>query len=255
MTTPALQAAVQRAYQVFSARKAPAGPLNVCTYCCMPAELEREMRSLPLRKISTRHFYGYCNAAMNDLVQPADEIHYLLPRWLELLAAGQETHISPELALDRAGRCAPGSFDEEQSRVLDEFMLAYFDHHLSGGGFWGWSADPLAMLIMADAGGRAVQPLLEHWQEHQHPVSTALFVRSTYWDFWPKSRLSSAFAEDRPTLQATFKSWILAPSTQAAFIEKLHHPEFIAQVDQVPAQGSIPFSLMVDAVLDNLWHN
>lgn len=255
MTTPALHAAVERAYEVFKMRKAPGDPLNVCTSCCMPDELEREMRGLPLRKISTRHFYEYCNGAMGELVQPAEEVKYLLPRWLELLAAGEETHLSPELALDRVGRCPAGSFSAGEESVLDAFMLAYFDHQLNGGGFWGWSGDPLSLLIMADAGGRDVRPLLQHWLEHQNPVSTAQFVRSTYWDFWPKFRLSSAFAEDRPALQATFKAWILAPNTQAAFIEKLHHPELIAQVDQVPAQGDMPFSLMVDAVLDNLWHN
>lgn len=252
MTTPALQAAVRRAHEVFGGRKAPNGHLNVCTSCCMPADLEREMRTLPLSQLMTRHFYGYCDAAMGHMEQPAEEIKYLLPRWLELLATGGETHHSPELALDRLGQCAPGSFDAEETGVLDAFMLGYFDHHLNGGTFWGWSADPLALLIMADAGGRNVQPLLRCWLEHQSPVSTALFVRSTYWDFWPEQRIANPFADSRTQLQAVFKDWMLAPSTKAAFATKLLEPDVLTHGERTHCSHRVPFRLMVDAVFDHL---
>ncbi len=252
MTTPALQRAVRRAYDLFGRYKAPSGPLNVCTACCMPEELEREMRTVPLRMLTARHFYEYSTGAMGDLVQSVTEVRYLLPRWLELVAAGEETHHSIELTFDRVGRCPEGSFTAEEAGVLNEFMLAYFDHHLCGAGRCGCGSDPLSLLIMADAGGLAVQPLLQHWLEHPGPVSTAQFVRNTYWDVWPEQKLANAFAEDRAPLQAVVKDWMLSPVTKAAFAAKLLAPQFLAHADQIRCQQSVPFALMVEAVFDHL---
>lgn len=252
MTTPALQRAVRHAYEAFGGDKAPQSPLNVCIACCMSEDLEREMRTLPLRMLTACHFYEYCTGAMGDLVQPAAEIRYLLPRWLELVAAGEEMHHSIELTLDRVGRCPPGTFTAVELAVLDEFMLAYFDRHLScADGCVCWS-DPLSLLIMADKGGLAVSPLLDHWLKHPGPASTVQFVRSTYWDFWPEQTLSNPFAEDRPGLQAALKDWLQSPITKSAFIAKLLNSEFLTHVDQLQCQQSVPFPLMVEAVFDHL---
>lgn len=54
-----LQIATQAVYQVLSRYDAPHGLLDVCTACCMNAGLEREMRHLPLRQLTQRHFYEY----------------------------------------------------------------------------------------------------------------------------------------------------------------------------------------------------
>lgn len=254
MTTPALELAVRRAYDVFGEHKAPNAPLNVCTYCCMSEELEREMRTLPLRELTARHFYEYCTGAMGDMEQPMAEIRYLLPRWLELISEGKETHHSIELTLDRVGRRPAGSLTGEEFSVLDEFMLAYFDQLLSKGDPNDWWSDPLSLLIMADAGGLSVTPLLDHWIAHPGPTSTVQYVRSTYWDFWPGHSLNNAFASDRRELQATFKNWMLAPATKAAFSAKLLHPNFLALVDRVEGNPKVPFALMVEAVFDHLSH-
>jgi hypothetical protein len=254
MTTPALQLAVRRAYDVFGGRAAPSEPLNVCIGCCMSPELELEMRTLPLNKLTARHFYEYATGAMGDLAQPAQEVAYLLPRWLDLLASGEETHHSVEVALDRVGRCPPGSFDEEETGVLDEFMLAYFVCHLNGGGFWGWSADPVSFLTMADIVGCAVPPLLQCWLKHSNPVSTVRFVETTYWEFWSELRITNAFAEDRPGLQSLFRDWMLAPDTKAAFAAKLLQPDFLALAEQTRNNYRVPFPVMVEAVFDHLSH-
>lgn len=252
MTTPALERAVRRAYDVFGRHKAPSGPLNVCTSCCMPVVLEQEMRAMPLRKLTVRHFYEYSIGAMGDLVQPAEEIRYLLPRWLELVAAGEETHHSTELTLDRIGRCPEGSFTGEETSVLDEFMLAYFDHQLDDRNPAVEASDPLAVIIMADTAGLSVAPLLQLWTKHPGTASTALFVRSTYWDFWPDTELANPFAEDRVGLRATLKTWMLASETREAFKAKLVQPDFLSRVDGFPCGHRVPFNIMVEAVFDHL---
>lgn len=252
MTTPALEQAVRRAYDVFDRHKAPNLPLNVCTSCCMPAELEQEMRTLPLGKLTVRHFYEYCTGAMGDLVQPAEEIRYLLPRWLELVAAGEETHHSTELTLDRVGRCPEGSFTVEETGVLAEFMLAYFDHELDDGNPAVNASDPLAVIIMASTAGLSVAPLLQHWTNHPGTASTALIVRSTYWDFWPDGELANPFAECGAGLRAAFKAWMLAPETREAFKAKLLQPDFLSRIDGFPCGHRVPFKVMVEAVFDQL---
>jgi hypothetical protein len=252
MTTPDLQAAVRRAYDVFGGRQAPSGHLNVCTNCCMSEELEREMRTLPLRSLTAQHFYEYCTGAMGDLVQPTEEIRYLLPRWLELLAAGERTHHSVELNLDRVGCCGPGAFDAEEIGVLDSFMLADFDHELDDGNTAVEDSDPLAVIIMADTAGLSVAPLLQYWTAHPGTASTALFVRSTYWDFWPDGELANAFAKDRSGIRAAFKSWMLAPDTRVAFKAKLLEPDFLSRVEGFPCGYRVPFKAMVEAVFDHL---
>jgi hypothetical protein len=252
MTTPALQAAVRRAYAVFGGWPAPGHALNVCTYCCMSEALEREMRSLALEDLSAHHFFEYCTGAMGDMTQPADEVRYLLPRWLELVAAGEETHHSVELTLDRLGRCAPGTFTAQETGVLDEFMLALFDHHLDEANPKVESSDPLALIIMAEKAGLNVAPLLQHWTNHAGLASTVLFVRSTYWEFWPEQQLSNAFAGDCPQLQAAIKAWLMSPATKAAFSAKLLQPEFLALVERTPGHYTVPLALMVEAVFEHL---
>lgn len=256
MTTPALQAAVRRAYEVFGGYAAPTQPLDVCTFCCMPEELECEMRAVPLRKLKTRHFFEYSTGAKCAEAQPVHELKYLLPRLLDLLADGEETHHSIELALDRVGRCPPGAFSPEERAVLDAFMLACFDGclrgELSGKHIWCELDDPLALLIMADYAGLALAPLLQHWIDHPSAQSTVCFVESTYWGYWPEQTITNAFASDRPQLQAIFKDWMQAPSTKATFTAKLLLPHFLDQVEHTPSSGCMPFTVMVDAVFDHL---
>lgn len=247
MASRALQHVVQRAYDVFGAYAAPGHPLNVCTHCCMPEALEREMRTLPLRELGAHHFREYCTGAKSTRSQAADEVKYLLPRWLELLAAGEQLHHSVELVLDRVGLCPPEAFSQQEMAVLDAYMLAYFDCCLDGE-----SGDPLELLIMADLAGVRVAPLLRHWTCHPGVEATVHFVDSTYWGFWPAHAITNAFANDRVHLQTAFKDWIVAPGTKAAFIAKLLHPDFLARADQVHGTPVVPFSLMVDAVFDHL---
>ncbi len=256
MTTPALQAAVRRAYEVFGRYAAPKAPLNVCTACCMPEELEREMRAVPLRKLKRHHFYEYSTGAKSIDGQPADEVKYLLPRLLELLADGEDTHHSIELTLDRVGQCPAGAFNAAERAALDDFMLAAFDACLRGEwiaeGVWYDLEDPLSLLVMADYAGLALEPLLQHWAQHPSAHATVRFVESTYWGFWPDHKITNAFADDRPRLQAIFKDWMLAPSTKAAFTTKLLLPHFLDQVEQTPSNTCAPFPVMVDAVFEHL---
>lgn len=88
--TPELQAAVERAYDVFSpyADVYGATSLSVCRCpCCMYDEAEHALLNTPLREITPLDLGEYANSAHGwDDGKIAREFRYFLPRTLELIA-------------------------------------------------------------------------------------------------------------------------------------------------------------------------
>lgn len=254
LPTPALRDAVAQAYATFRQRGPLTAPLDVCLGCCCPVEIERELREWPLAQLTTQHFYEY-NTAAKGLTQPLAEVRRLLPRLLELVAAGEEVHHSTELYLCRLGRCPEDAWSAQERLVLDRFAAAYFDAVLrsgaSGGALQIGFDDPLSVLLMFDIGGIAVDPLLELWLRCEDPGSTIQFVDSTSMWFWDEHEVGNAFAEDRPDFRARLREWLLDPSTRACFAAKMREPAFLERADLEPA-GRAPFDVMVTEVLAHL---
>lgn len=244
----AMQSVIADAYKAFRHAR-PAFPLDVCLNCCMDAELEQEMREKPLRELTARHFYQY-NSSAKSAVQPVDEILYLLPRMLELIAEGEDIHHSTEIALDRVGNCPPGTFDEAQRRVLDRFALCLFGQVIDAER--DWSKEAFSLLLMFDIGGIDVAPLLFLWTANQTPASTVHYVYDTYWDFWPDRDYSNPFAGDRPAFRARLRDWLLDPANGEVFAKKLMEPAFLALAARQEKVGCTHFNTMVDAVFDQL---
>ena len=246
----ALQAVIKDAYRIFGRYSAPTHPLDACTCpVCMTPELEQGMRQLPLAQLGRQHFYEYNNAA-NGPEQAADEVLFLLPRMLELMAEGEELHHSIELAWDRLGRCPAGSFSQAEMDVLNRFALAYFERALSGQR--ALHDAPLSIMLMFHIGGLSTEPLTDLWARMDDPRSTVQYVEDTYWHFWEKQDYSNPFAEDRPVFREQLKLWISSPEHRQRFAEKLMAPEFQSLAALQRPTGVIPFSTMVDAAFDQL---
>ena len=220
-----LEVATQAVYQAFAGYDAPHGLLDVCTACCMDAELEREMRHLPLRQLTQRHFYEYNDSAKSQ-VQPADEIKYLAPRRLDMLAEGARLHHSTELYLDRLGRCELGSFSAAEQSALQGYALAYFAQGLEQ---WPAASDSLfqgdnsfTILLMWAYARVPLEPLLEHWLDSDSDASTLHFVDACYWDYvWNTNQMGNAFATDRVEYRCTMEAWLNSPATKTRWTEKL----------------------------------
>jgi hypothetical protein len=218
-----LEAAIQVAYETFGAYQAPQGPLDVCTDCCMDADLEREMRHLPLRQLTEKHFYQYNDSAKSE-VQPADEIKYYLPRMLELLAQGAQLHHSTEIYLDRVGRCEAGAYSSDEKAALLGFARAFFTQGLAQ-----WAPDQeslfqferaFSILLMWDYAGVPIQPMLNDWLADDREAATLNFVDSYYWEYWMDgSAISNAFAE--PPFQAAMQNWLSNRDIKAAWSQKV----------------------------------
>ncbi|MBB3196863.1 hypothetical protein [Roseateles terrae] len=249
-----LQSAVADAYRVFKRYRAPKHPLNACLACCLSEQTEKEMRTLPLAKLTARHFYEY-NTAAKGPEQPADEVKYLLPRMLELLADGQDIHHSLEISLRRVESCEAGSFSDTETAVLNRFALAYFRQMLTGAGPHGDQRlldDTISVLLMFHIAGLNIEPLLALWLQLDEPASTVQFVQDTYWEFWKDHDISNAFATDYPAFKALLKRWLLDPAVRHRFVGKLMAPDFLRRAATEQGYPSVSFNVMVDAVFDEL---
>ncbi|WCM89083.1 hypothetical protein [Acidovorax sp. NCPPB 3576] len=219
----ALREAVDAAYAAFQRHGPPTQMLDVCTGCCMDEAMEREMRRLPLREITARHFYEY-NSSAKSSEQPAEEMLYLLPRMLELLAQGEELHHSTELYLDRLGRCPADALSRPERAAVDAFALAFFREGLGRSAqepspFHG--ANAFDILLMFHIGGIAIAPLLAHWLQDDRASAVLHYADGSYWDFWGKQRIQNAFSEDRPEFQTTMKDWLLDAGHRQRFSRKI----------------------------------
>jgi hypothetical protein len=233
---PPVKQAVERLYAVFSGYRAPALCLNVCLGCCMDEAREREMRQLPLRQISAAHFYEY-NSSASDVPQPADEIRYLLPRMLELLADGAELHHSSEIYLRRLGDCEPGAFSAKEREAIAAFALACFAECLrqhpwqSGRGHGGDEA--FELLLMFEIGGIDLQPLLDYWLKDDSTAATLHYVSAGFYDFWQTQRIENAFAGDRPLFQGVMKVWLTEDGHRRRFADRILKLD-MNRLDQTP---------------------
>ncbi len=220
----AMREAVERLYAVFGPNKVPPCMLDVCTHCCMDAELEIEMRRLPLQKISAAHFYQY-NCSAKSAQQPAPEVRYLLPRLLELVALGAELHHSTELQLQRIGNCDSVEFTAKERAALEAFALCYFSEFLSrhdwlGGGSYARD-EVFDMLLMFDYGGLALRPLLESWLKDESASATLHYISAGFYDFWQSQIVKSPFATDRPQFQDVLKTWLTDEGHRRTFADRI----------------------------------
>ena len=220
---PALRGAVDAAYAAFGHHRAPTQMLDVCIACCMDEALEREMRRMPLRQVTVRHFYEY-NSSAKSSEQPADELLYFLPRMLELLAQGEELHHSTELYLDRLGNCPADALSPKERAAVDAFALAFFHEGLGHTGrerspFDG--ANAFDILLMFHKGGVDVQPLLAHWLNDERPSAVQHYTEASYWDFWGQNEIQNAFAEDQPEFSEAMKAWMLNEGNRQRFAQKI----------------------------------
>jgi hypothetical protein len=220
---PALREAVDAAYAAFQHHRAPTQMLDVCIACCMDEAMEREMRRLPLRQVTTRHFYEY-NGSAKSSEQPADELLYFLPRMLELLAQGKELHHSTELYLDRLGKCPADALSPKERAAVDAFALAFFREGLGSAGreaspFDG--ANAFDILLMFHKGGVSIAPLLAHWLEDDRESAVLHYANASYWDFWSGREIENAFADDHPEYREAMKAWLLDPGNRARFAQKI----------------------------------
>ncbi len=249
--------AVERLYAVFQSYGPPTHILDVCTRCCVTPEVEACMRRTPLRGLTAQQFFEY-NCSAKSAKQPVDEIKYLLPRLMELVAKGAEVHHSTELQLQRLGNSDAAAFSEVERAAIDAFALAYFSDFLARHPWMsleGASLDgALELLLMFDYGGIALEPLLERWLQNDCVAATLHYADASYWDFGTAMKFKNAFASDRETYCETLKSWLLRPENRRLFANRILRVDVAALKES--GNASVGYGMtqkdLLEAVFDSI---
>jgi hypothetical protein len=174
----ALRRIVEDAYRAFRRDDPPRG-FNVC-HCnvCMTEAAEREMASTPLREIPSGLLAEYTNSAhgWNDAAI-ADDMRYLLPRYLELIAADDAPdHLGSDIVLRRLKEAEwRVRWPKGQAAVLERFFPAYVRVRLMNLSTVEWPVgwlladdirDALTLTVTA---GAPLRPVLDAWDAAGDP--------------------------------------------------------------------------------------
>lgn len=121
--SPEMQEIIENAYTIFS-QYSPPEKFSVCTSCCMAIEEEEALRTLPLHLLPRKLIYAFNNSAKYPILGK-NEVAYLLPRILELIALNEEIHLATELNLAWLEEVPYQDWTTEEKNILEDFALQY----------------------------------------------------------------------------------------------------------------------------------
>ena len=232
MKKPALSSkaarAVEDAYVVF-ATYSPGAQLATCR-CpeCMDDETEQRLLTTPPRDIDWELLSEYTWSAngTNDPKYNADELRYFLPRYFELIAAGEHPCFgNPEPALRQLGRIAfRTSWPTNEIKAIDDFFSALLAHNLSQPIAWYEtrtgetiaSSDVLADLCLMAIGGCDLTQLLALWERDLRIEASAHLAASVQFQSW-------AFWVDIDGPRNLLTSWLFSEATA----DRLHRAALV----------------------------
>lgn len=120
-----LARAVADAYEVFS-RYTVGSTLDVCRCnVCMDAETEKSLVTTPLREIPASGLCEFTNSAHGE--GRAEEVKYFLPRFFEVMAAGEAcSWIDSLLSLERLRYWDWRAWDSAEVEAIERFAVTFF---------------------------------------------------------------------------------------------------------------------------------
>src|SRR6187402_2539494 len=123
--TPEVAEAVENAYRVF-ARYDLRGGVSVCRCnVCVAPECERKLNTIPLRQISSGLLAEYTSSAHGFDGKTENDLRYYLPRYFELIAAGDPpTTLDEQICLQRLHEADyPRNWGPQEAGAVDRFLV------------------------------------------------------------------------------------------------------------------------------------
>lgn len=165
-------ALIAEAYRVFDRPKPQ--DVDVCTECCMPKAMAADFFRLDIAELSLDYLTEWFGAACATEGVRQDVWAYLLPRTLEVLAAGMEPHyVGIEISLSRFDTGNPAHWSHAQWNVLDRFQRQFLQtvtsrHHslddtLCMFRLGGWQLSDLLAQVLAMPDEEIVGRLWQDW--------------------------------------------------------------------------------------------
>jgi hypothetical protein len=223
---PELQSAVDNARRVF-ARYSLNGRIIVCNCpVCVAPEIERQLIRTPLHAISCGLLTEYTHSAHGWDGKIANDFRYFLPRYFELIAAGEiPCNNGLETCLGRMLHAAYGKhWPQEEADAIDAFFVALFraelgkplgpaDYSLFDAG----EGAEAVLCCMAHAGGD-VRLLLDVWERTAGREADVRIARTIVAADWRTRDLSNTWwgVTDRKPVQQAMNAiiaWLLRTET------------------------------------------
>jgi len=249
-----MAALAAEAYQAFGCYPAPER-LTLLGDPYRDFALEAALCRTPLAGLSVAQLRDF---SLEFSVEPdsAREFLYFLPRILDLLAQGERLSLVPERVLSGLKLGVAAGLSQEQTSVLNRFVLAYFRNWL-GPNQWrardgaAWN-DAVEVLAMVHFGGLDIQPLLDEWAQTDDIRASRHFAIAGYWNWWGPCAEPPAYEDEAPAFAQQVRAWLQEPATRARFIEKLQALEFKALVTAFQPDRSQSLREMVELALQEL---
>ncbi|MFR9780404.1 hypothetical protein ACL02O_30695 [Micromonospora sp. MS34] len=214
---PGLDTAAAELYTAFARQPRPA-TMAYCDHCVRPDEVAVLLR-VPLRELTAGQLGRYatrCLSTWGDV----EDLRYLLPRLLELMATGGlDDPVLPESLLGKVGTHRHG-WPADQRRAVEAYLGAWWAATLSAHPA-PWEAT--TVLAAAGAAGVDVAPLLSAWAaDGGEPAARHL-----------ADHLFDPLPRDDPPWAAAARAWRAGPDPARMLIEALlgtSDPTVAAQV-------------------------
>ena len=195
------QMTLERLYAAF---KTVPKPLHVegCSCCTSEGEF-RNLSAKPLRDISADELGRYASNALTT-VGTEDDLHYFIPRILEVCATESGWWPDPAIVLGKMQMAGWRNWPCEQTAAIRAFVWATFLRVLSQESC---GSDVDDWICAAGRGGEDLSPYLAELE--RHPVMLVQFYEENS-ESLLKGRLSNPFWEDAPAKQNVV-DWFRAP--------------------------------------------
>ena len=211
---------VEQAHLLFGGYRV--GPtLEVCTYCCITEEEERQLACTEVREISHQLLYRWNHAAKPHLPDIVEFKHFL-PRFLNFVSQFQWPSHSTELAFKSFKYYDRSAWTDEEFQLIDQFCRAFFTHCLQ---IWpipdGSCLDDI--LVMMSPTQVDVRWLLDHWSSAKNVEAALHFAKFVTSAFSLKKgiKFQNAFADEK--LGLTVEEWVRNERVLAHFTERFEH--------------------------------
>jgi hypothetical protein len=213
---------IEEAYRVFAYPKPKS--IEVCESCCMDAAIEADFFNPPIRQLPLSYVRDWYFAAYLPPGIAKETWGYLLPRILEILAAGQDLSHSIEVSLNRFQTGNPELWSAREWNVIDRFQRAflknkiqpsdeYLDDFVCMFGLAGWDVDGLMRQVSSASDEDLARRFWNDWCRNVVPGREDIWITA----FWE--------GEGRSTAYNFYTSQDLHDRMQALALDRTTEPE------------------------------
>ena len=198
---------IEEAYRVFD-YPTPSST-GVCQYCCMNSKIEADFFNPPIRQLPLEYIQDWYWAAYEEKGVPKATWAYLLPRLLEILAAGEDLSTNAlEVGLSRFDTGNSKNWSTKEWAVLDRFQRMFLQHSIENGvdhlddvicmfKLGGWPLDELLDQIEAIPSEKLAICLWKDWCAWRAEGQEDVWMTAFWEDEADRAKMHDFYLSDR----------------------------------------------------------